>query len=139
LTRPKKKMGRPTASDAFNTAVLNQLMFASVDKDSLDESRVSTGCNELGQSVTKMHGFLSYVKTCNFVSRTRFPAHEEGLAQRDRAPIRPACLQQSSAHALSGSCMTFQRAVNPVVGGVAIEHLSLDVNACVRLRLNPNL
>ena len=98
-----------------------------------------SGCNELGQSVTKMHGFLSYVKTCNFVSRTRFPAHEEGLAQRDRAPIRPACLQQSSAHALSGSCMTFQRAVNPVVGGVAIEHLSLDVNACVRLRLNPNL
>ena len=71
LTRPKKKMGRPTASDAFNTAVLNQLMFASVDKDSLDESRVSIVANVAysydiirlaAQEVRKLDAFKDDVK-----------------------------------------------------------------------------
>ena len=37
LLKPKKRMGRPTVSDAFNTAVLNTLMMAWVDGD-LDQA-----------------------------------------------------------------------------------------------------
>ena len=37
-------MGRPTVSDAFNTAVLNNLMMASVDGD-LDQNRVEIEAN----------------------------------------------------------------------------------------------
>ena len=44
LLKPNRRMGRPTVSDAFNSAVLNNLMMASVDGD-LDQNRVEIEAN----------------------------------------------------------------------------------------------